>query len=751
MTANTIFHGGSPVGTPILLLLVQICIIISFARLLAQAISYIKQPAVVAEMISGILLGPSVLGKIPNFTDKIFPASSMVVLQMIAKLAVYLYMFLVGMSLDLKEIGRCARPAIAAVIPGMAIPIGLAFATSFAFDEGVHYKGKWSLFSFFYGIMLGISALPVLARILTASGFLHTPFGALVISGASIDDIIAWPLVAIGVSVARASGGLSIFYVLLALVLTLLFMRFVVPPFMQFVVSKADLSHEVPPWLLFFVFVSLFFLAWVTEVVDITAVLGSFLTGLAIPRHPVLLRAITTKIYDFTVIILLPLFFGVSGLRTDLSLLDSWKAWGLVLMMCTLAFVGKISGVFLGARPLGNSTLESFAFGIFMTTKGLVALIAANIARDEGIFTDTFFSITVAYVIIVTFLIVPFTNLLPLGKSKNTRPRGADDDDAAVVSSPLALAAANKSCLGLVGVAPLWVPELGRLVCARVMDQPDLLDSLSPAPTADKLAVAIKTQGKLLQMGVSVFPITTLSPSEGLGPLYVLPEAAEHAEPAPAVPVLARGAPILAAWVDSPTGNAHALLVDLLAHPLPVLAVLQHNVTASVRAVVVVFRHNQHALRDLVAGICRGGTVVFLFPLDEGSPADVAAWGAVAQDLKSRNIAVKTWPGAAEAAAQGTSAERLAALCSGPQGYDAVLVQADTRTLTLAHLAPAITLLREQCLKPVLVYFDRDAAREPSAFSPHLPQPLAAAADAALGYFARPVATTLSRTRLSEV
>jgi hypothetical protein len=429
-------------------------------------------------------------------------------------------------------------------------------------------------------------------------------------------------------------------------------------------------------------------------------------------------------------------------------------------MMCVLAFVGKICGVFLGARPFGYTNLESFAFGVFMSTKGLVALITANIARDEGIFTDTFFGITVAFVVIVTVLINPLTNLLPLGKSRNTRPRGADDAAAAAVSSPLALAAANKSCLGLVGVAPLWVPELGRLVCARVMDQPDLLDSRSPTtPNADKLAVAIKTQGTLLQMSVSVFPITTLSPSEGLGPLYALPEPAESgapaepgAPPAPTVPVLARSAPVLAAWVDSPTGNAHALLVDLLAHPLPVLAVLQHNVTDSVRAVVVVFRHNQHALRDLVASICRGGTVVFLFPLAEGSPANVAAWGAVAQDLRSRNIAVKTWPGAAEAAANGASAERLAALCSGPQGYDAVLVQADTRTLTLAHLAPAINLLREQCLKPVLVYFDRDAAREPSAFSAHVPQPLAAAVVvAALGFFARLPATTVSRARLSEV
>jgi hypothetical protein len=465
-----------------------------------------------------------------------------------------------------------------------------------------------------------------------------------------------------------------------------------------------------------------------------------------VPRHPILVKSLTGKIYDFTVVILLPLFFGVSGLRTDLRLLNSLKEWGLVLMVCVLALLTKTSGVMLASRAMGYPWIESLGFGIFMSTKGLVALIAANIARDEGIVTPTFFSISIALVIIVTFLIVPLTSLVPLGRSPDTQPHGVAEAKAGGPTTAV-MFVAHKPDLGLLPFAALFTQDKAHLLCARLQPLHDGHNDLLHAfETADKVGKACIAQGPLHGVNATVVPLTMATTRDNLALI---------------ANVAAPGALLLAAWDDNLSRTSARLLADLLRNPVPLLFAALQNAPAVVQTLVVLYRFNQHELRDTLACLKRKDVALWLLPLEDeadAAPVDVAAWTAATTHLATAGFYIRPWPldnpaahsaagpgnggsddmhgggggggkqsaptpklglhhqqhgsghkGAAEPLPRISLEDRVMSVCNNAQLYDAVLVQADKRSLENAVLPPGVQLLRENCFKSVLVFFDQAA------------------------------------------
>jgi Kef-type K+ transport system membrane component KefB len=395
------------------LLFLQIAVILGACRLVGRLVRPFGQPQVVAEMITGVLLGPSLLGwLLPDLPARLFPKPTLTVIYCIAQVGLALYMFLVGLEFDVELIRRRVKSAMAVSWAGILVPFSLGCLLAQAL------VGRFPLFApnvksweamLFLGAAMSITAFPMLARIIFERGLTGTSLGTLALAAGSLDDAAAWCVLA--VVLASFTGKLSI--AALAIgggLLYAAFMLVVGRRLLGRLFRKLEEDSRGHGLVIPLTLVLVGLCAWLTDSIGIYAVFGAFILGIAMPRGAVAHR-IETGVTPLTTTLLLPMFFVSSGLNTRIGLLDSAALWGVALLILLAACLGKGLACGVAARLNGEPTRESFAIGALMNSRGLMELIILNIGLERGVITPILFTAMVLMAVVTTLMAVPAFNL----------------------------------------------------------------------------------------------------------------------------------------------------------------------------------------------------------------------------------------------------------------------------------------------------------------------------------------------------
>jgi Kef-type K+ transport system membrane component KefB len=399
---------------PLAILLAQIITIIITARILGGACKKIGQPTVIGEIIAGIVLGPSLLGMyFPEFSSALFPEHSMGNLQFLSQIGLILFMFMVGMELDLKTLKNKAHDAIvishASIIFPFALGMGLAYYIYQTFaPSGVQFLS----FGLFLGIAMSITAFPVLARIVHERGIHKTRLGAIVITCAAADDISAWCLLAAVIAIAKAGSFVSSLYTIAIAVGYVFLMLKLVKPFLKRVGDLYPSRETMSKQIVAIFFLTLIVSSYTTEIIGIHALFGAFMAGVVMPESTKFRNIFIEKVEDVALVLLLPLFFVFTGLRTEIGLINDLYLWKITGLIILVAITGKFIGSALAAKFVGQNWRDSLTIGALMNTRGLMELVVLSIGYDLGILSPEIFSMMVIMALVTTFMTGPALDLI---------------------------------------------------------------------------------------------------------------------------------------------------------------------------------------------------------------------------------------------------------------------------------------------------------------------------------------------------
>ena len=407
---------------PLSHLFLQLLVIIAAARAIGALFVKIGQPAVVGEMAAGILLGPSLFGwAAPEAFHFVFPETSLGTVKLLSQIGVCLFMFTVGMEFDVSHVRRKAHAAVVVNHASIVVPYFLGVVLAYFLFTSLAADGTtFTAFALFMGISMSITAFPVLARILQERNLTATPLGSTAITCAAVDDVTAWSLLAFVVAIARAT---SIEATALNLALVAAFIGIMiwgVRPALPALLGRRRLEKETPSkGLLAAVICVVVGASFCTEIIGIHALFGAFLAGAIMPESGGFRHKLAVRLENFSSVLLLPLFFVFTGLRTQLALLNDVDGWLLCGVIIGVATAGKLGGTAIAARFTGMGWRESLQLGALMNTRGLMELIALNIGYDLGILSPRIFAMLVIMALATTMLTGPL--LTAFGERKRLR------------------------------------------------------------------------------------------------------------------------------------------------------------------------------------------------------------------------------------------------------------------------------------------------------------------------------------------
>jgi K+:H+ antiporter len=395
----------------LLTLIIQIAVILAASRLVALLFVRMRQPKVIGEMFAGIMLGPSLLGWLaPRLSASLFPASTLGSLNVLSQVGIVIYMFLVGLALNPKELHERGHAAVLTSHVSIIAPFFLGATLALWLyprlsDDSVSFTG----FALFMGAAMSITAFPVLARILTDRNMLGTSLGTLAIACAAVDDVTGWCILAYIVVLIRAHQSTAIppwatLAGLGAFLLVMLYpVRRLLRGFEKLYQKEDRLSENAIALMIVVVLVS----ATITEKLGLHLLFGSFLAGVIMPKDRGLTRHILEKFESVTLVLLLPLFFAFTGLRTSVRLIQGAEMWFFFAAIIFVAIIGKLGGSMLAAGAAGAGWREAAGLGILMNTRGLMELVILNIGLDIGVISPALFSMMVLMALVTTFMTAP--------------------------------------------------------------------------------------------------------------------------------------------------------------------------------------------------------------------------------------------------------------------------------------------------------------------------------------------------------
>jgi Kef-type K+ transport system membrane component KefB len=406
---------------------VGVAFILLVGSLLGQLARRVRQPAVVGEIVGGILLGPSALGLLPgDLTDRLFPAAARPMLSAIAQVGLLLFMFMIGWEFDhsllRKRRSAAAAVSVSSVVLAFGLGAGLAAVLyhNHSTVHGKHVSG--TAFALFLGAAMAITAFPVLARILTEHRLMHTRVGALALASAAVDDLLAWCVLALVSAIATASGS-GVFVQTLVLSLAYVaVMLFAVRPLLARVFRRLTRGSAVP-YLLMIVAAGVFMSAYVTTWIGIHPIFGAFLFGLVTPREPADVLQVHLRQPMSTVgRLLMPVFFIVTGLGVDIGGL-TWVNYLELAAILGVACAGKLVGAAAPALAMRMPMREVGTLGLLMNARGLTELIILNAGVSLGVLDTSMFTMMVIMAVFTTALVGPLLPRTALSGSKT--PDGA--------------------------------------------------------------------------------------------------------------------------------------------------------------------------------------------------------------------------------------------------------------------------------------------------------------------------------------
>lgn len=401
-------------SSPLSILLLQIAVILIAVKIFGWICQKLGQPSVVGEIIAGVVLGPSLLGLyFPEISASLFPVSSLHNIEVLSQIGLILFMFIVGLELNIKTIKKKASEAVIISHASIIFPFALGFILAyFMYEEFTPHNVPFISFALFMGIAMSITAFPVLARIVHEKGINKTALGPIVITCAAIDDITAWCILAAVIAIVKAGSFVSSIYVIGVAMLYVVFMFRVIRPFLRRMSESWSSKRMMSKAMLIIYFLILFLSSYATEVIGIHALFGAFIAGVVMPINMNFRENLTQKIEDVALVIFLPLFFVYTGLRTEIGLLNDVHLWLVCLAIIVVAVVGKFWGSVLASRFVGLSWKDSSIIGTLMNTRGLMELVVLNIGLDLGVLTPEVFAMMVVMALVTTLMTSPSLSLI---------------------------------------------------------------------------------------------------------------------------------------------------------------------------------------------------------------------------------------------------------------------------------------------------------------------------------------------------
>jgi len=403
-------HIDSPFG----ILLLQIIIILLFCRFFGWIFTKMGQPTVIGEILAGIVLGPSILGYwFPEVSGFLFPAESLGNISLLSQFGLILFMFAIGMELDITEVRKTLKETILISHTSTIVPFFLGMLTAyFVYDNYADKSTPFLSFALFIGIAMSITAFPVLARIIQEKGLTKTRLGTLALASAANGDITAWCLLAVVIAIAQAGSMLSAVYNIGFSILYLTGMFFLVRPFLRMIGQIYHNKEVIDKGLIAFIFLILIASSYLTEILGLHALFGAFMAGVIMPSNIKFRKIMAEKVEDVSLSLFLPLFFVSSGLRTEIGLLNTPELWCMCGVFTLVAIAGKFGGATISARFVGESWKNSLFIGALMNTRGLMELIVLTIGYEMNILSPPIFVMLVLMTLITTFMTAPLISLI---------------------------------------------------------------------------------------------------------------------------------------------------------------------------------------------------------------------------------------------------------------------------------------------------------------------------------------------------
>jgi Kef-type K+ transport system membrane component KefB len=405
--------GGSVPDLP--LLIAQIIVILIAARLVGALVRRLGQPQVVGEMLAGIALGPSVLGtQLPAVSAVLFPPNSLGFLNALSQIGLLVFMFLVGLELDPKVLRERGRSAVVISHASIVAPFLLGSILAIAlYPTLAGARVTFTGFALFMGAAMSVTAFPVLARILSERRLTRTPIGAVAIACAAVDDVTAWCILAAVVVIVRAGGGdataagIPLWVTIGGSVAYGILMVTAGRRGLRVLENRYAARGRITQDSIAVLIVAMLASAWITERLGVHALFGAFLVGAISPKTEGFVRAVLERFEDTMVVLLLPLFFAFTGLRTEITLIDGAHAWLVCALVIGVAIIGKVGGSAIAARATAMPWRDAAVIGVLLNTRGLMELVILNVGLDIGVISRELFAMMVLMALATTFMTTP--------------------------------------------------------------------------------------------------------------------------------------------------------------------------------------------------------------------------------------------------------------------------------------------------------------------------------------------------------